>query len=824
MATVFLAVQDSLQREVALKVMSPALAADRTFADRFVGEARTIAELNHPNIVSIHDVGVTPDRLHYFSMQLLPGGDLEQRIPDGMPERELLRILLPICSALQHAHERGFVHRDVTPGNVMFDVADQPVLTDFGIATVVSEASRMTATGLSMGTSYYMSPEQARGRQVDARSDIYSLGAVIYEALSGKPPYEGDDSFAVAYAHVYEPVPKLPPRFLRWQELIQRCMAKSSDDRYGSMKEVSAVLEGFLKKTTGDGRRREQQKPDLAVTTPLPIPEMSPSKSGRLRWVGLALGKGPGDWLSGFGPAARRGTAWLRGKLQRLPPAALAGLVAGVVLLGLAAFFAGGSDEADVETPDDAALAVAEASEDAPATLDAGGGTGQVEGSEDLSGLANGTVEPEEEEPLPVLPTVDSTQPDEPVLVDLDESDEALLVESLLNTPQGRARLQSLLDDASAALAANRLTTPADDNAFDLFQSALSLDPDNEVAQAGMEQIIRRYVRLAQRAVDRGRYQSALTLGNRARQVARQITLSDSVAEALDSVEEYGYEQTIARAVEAERVGDRARAGSQYRAAALFKPEDATIAEALARLALPPEPEGPYVERDELMDGGEGPEMLVADGVTMAVRETSVDEFEQFVAATGYDLAESSCRNLESWMRASRKRNWREPGFEQDGDHPVVCVNWNDASAYARWLSDQTGRSYALPSVEQWLETAGDAPEDCSANWGDQTLVAQLRRRKVLDCDDGYPFTAPGGSFPAIAGGVHDLHGNVREWTADCLRERGGSCRQYGVLGTSWLDGERSKFLVAPKGYDPDQRYNSIGFRVVRLEDPADTP
>lgn len=819
MATVYLAVQDSLQREVALKVMSPALAADRTFADRFVGEARTIAELNHPNIVSIHDVGVTPDRLHYFSMQLLPGGDLEQRVPDGMPERELLRILLPICSALGHAHERGFVHRDVTPGNVMFDAADQPVLTDFGIATVVSEASRMTATGLSMGTSYYMSPEQARGRQVDARSDIYSLGAVIYEALSGKPPYEGDDSFAVAYAHVYEPVPKLPPRFLRWQELIARCMAKSQDDRYASMKEVSAVLEGFLKKTTGDGRRRDQQKPDLAVTTPLPIPKISPNKSGRLRWVGLALGKGPGDWLSGIGPAARRGTAWVRGKLQRLPPAALGGLAVGVVLLGLAAFFAG-SDEPSEAAEEEAVLAVAEPSGEPAETTPSNeaGATAPVDDSADETAL----VEPEER--LPALPTVDSTQPDEPVLVDLDESDEALLVESLLNTPQGRARLQSLLDDASAALAANRLTTPADDNAFDLFQSALSLDPDNDVAQAGMEQIIRRYVRLAQRAVDRGRYQSAVTLGKRARQVARQITLTDSVAEALDSVEEYGYEQTIARAVEAERVGDRARAASQYRSAALFKPEDATIEEALARLALPPEPEGPYVERDELLDGGEGPEMLVADGVTMAVREITVDEFEQFVTATGYDLAESSCRNLESWMRASRKRNWREPGFEQEGDHPVVCVNWEDATAYAQWLSNQTGRIYALPSVEQWLETAGSPPDDCSANWGDQTLVAQLRRRKVLDCEDGYAFTAPGGSFPAIAGGVHDLHGNVREWTADCLRERGGSCRQYGVVGTSWLDGERPKFLTAAKGYDPAQRYNSIGFRVVRQEDADATP
>lgn len=807
MATVFLATQDSLQREVALKVMAPALAADRTFAQRFVGEARTIGELNHPNIVSIHDVGVTEDKLHYFSMQLLSGGDLEQRIPDGIPERELLRIIQPICSALGHAHERGFVHRDVTPGNIMFDPADQPVLTDFGIARVVSEATRMTATGLSMGTSYYMSPEQARGRNVDARSDIYSLGAVIVEVLTGKPPYEGDDSFAVAYAHVYEPVPKLPPRFLRWQEFIARCMAKAPADRYDSMAEVVAVLEGFASKTTGQGRRFDkseanQPKADMAATMQLPVPDVSPAKSGRLRWAGLALGRGPADWWSGLGPALRRALAWTRGKMDRWSPLALTGAFAGISLLALALFFALRSPQ----SPPTPAVTVTQPVDAPEQSTDAEANT--------EAPLAAVEVDPEPEPPP--LPTVVSVQPSEPVLVDLDETDEALLVESLLSTPQGQARLQSLLDDARTALAENRLTTPADDNAFDLFQSALSLDPGNEIALGGMEQIIRRYVALARNAVDRGRYQGAITLGGRARQVARQITLNTSVAAALDSVEEYGYSQSLSRAEEAQRVGDRERASEQLRAALLFKPSDGEVLQALELLALPPEPEGPQVERDVLANGDFGPELLVSDSLAIGLGEITVDQFAAYVSDSGSDPQGSSCRNLESWMRASRKRHWRAPGFEQGGDHPVVCVNWSDASGYAAWLSEQTGKNYRLISASDWAQEAGQPADPCQDNYGDQSLLAVMKRRTVVECDDGFAFTAPITAFASSPTSVTGLHGNVREWTADCVRERNDACRQYAVVGMSWLEGNRSEFSAGSKGYDPQQRYNTIGFRVVR--------
>ncbi|MFN9739965.1 MAG: protein kinase domain-containing protein, partial [Pseudomonadota bacterium] len=227
MATVYLAVQTSLEREVALKVMTPALVADPNFSRRFLQEARTLASLSHPNIVSVFDVGVTDDQLHYFSMQLLPGGDLAQRIRSGpIGPTEAARLLAGVARALGFAHLRGFVHRDVSPANILFDATGNPVLTDFGIARALTSVSRLTHAGASVGTSLYMSPEQARGGAVDARSDLYSLGAVVHEALTGRPPYDGEDGFAIAYAHVFEPVPRLPPALAAWQPLLDSALAK----------------------------------------------------------------------------------------------------------------------------------------------------------------------------------------------------------------------------------------------------------------------------------------------------------------------------------------------------------------------------------------------------------------------------------------------------------------------------------------------------------------------------------------------------------------------------------------------------------------------
>ena len=268
MASVHLAVQTSLDREVALKVMSPVLAADPTFSKRFLQEARMLASLAHPNIVAVYDVGVTPAQLHYFSMQYLPGGDFAARVARGIDERELTQTIAGVAKALGYAHQRGYVHRDVAPGNILFDANNNPVLTDFGIALAAAAGSRITSVGFSVGTSHYMSPEQARGGDVDLRSDIYSLGVLCYYGLTGKPPYEGDDGFAVAYAHVFEPIPRLPAERAHWQHLIDKALAKEAKDRYADTEEFLDALATVVPQYAALFRDEPVDTPPAPMTPP----------------------------------------------------------------------------------------------------------------------------------------------------------------------------------------------------------------------------------------------------------------------------------------------------------------------------------------------------------------------------------------------------------------------------------------------------------------------------------------------------------------------------------------------------------------------------
>jgi serine/threonine protein kinase len=232
MATVYLAIQESLGRPVALKVMSPALVADRSFSERFLKEARTIAQLSHPHIVAVYDVGVVGHD-HYLALEYVSAGDLKLRIRRGtFAPADAFRIIRDIASALGYAHSKGFVHRDVKPENILFRDNGTAVLTDFGIARAVSSGTRMTGMGMSIGTPHYMSPEQARGKDVDGRADLYALGIVLYEMLTGKVPYDAEETVAIGIMHVSEPVPVLPKALSGHQSLLDRLLAKNPTDRY----------------------------------------------------------------------------------------------------------------------------------------------------------------------------------------------------------------------------------------------------------------------------------------------------------------------------------------------------------------------------------------------------------------------------------------------------------------------------------------------------------------------------------------------------------------------------------------------------------------
>lgn len=244
MSVVYLAEQNSLGRKVALKVMLAEALTDEVSRARFENEARTIARLEHPNIVGIHEVGRSSDGQPFYSMSWLSRGHLAQRRLVG-EQHKVASILRALLGALDYAHVRGVVHRDVKAENVLFDDVDRPMLADFGIAQQRGSNPRLTSERVAVGSTAYMAPEQARGKDVDRRADLYSMGVLTWEMLTGHLPYSAGDALSMAVKHAQEPIPRLPPSLKHWQPLIDRSMAKKPEDRYASANDMLAALDAI---------------------------------------------------------------------------------------------------------------------------------------------------------------------------------------------------------------------------------------------------------------------------------------------------------------------------------------------------------------------------------------------------------------------------------------------------------------------------------------------------------------------------------------------------------------------------------------------------
>jgi len=244
MARVYLAEQTKLGRLVALKVVTADFARDTQFRQRFLQESRINAGLVHPNIVQLYDADAHESVL-YLVMEYVRGGDLNDRLASGMRMHELVRVVRDIGKALDYAHSVGLVHRDIKPENILFREDASAVLTDFGIARFIDHDPLANRSGSVLGTPQYMSPEQAAGRPLDGRSDIYSLGVVFYRMLTGDVPYRADSAVSIGLKHLQEPVPRLPNHLSMFQEVIDRCLAKKPEQRYQSGAELSEALEAI---------------------------------------------------------------------------------------------------------------------------------------------------------------------------------------------------------------------------------------------------------------------------------------------------------------------------------------------------------------------------------------------------------------------------------------------------------------------------------------------------------------------------------------------------------------------------------------------------
>jgi serine/threonine protein kinase len=250
MATVYKATDPNLRRVVAIKLIHPHLSENPDFVRRFEEEAAAVAQLRHPNIVQVHDFSHDDD-LYYIVFEFVPGESLQARhqryLSDEreVPLDETVAIIAKVADALDYAHKRNLVHRDVKPANVMINIHKEPILMDFGIVKIAG-GTQHTATGAVLGTARYMAPEQIRGEKVDSRTDIYSLGAMLYELVSGRPPFDSDSAMTVMMMHVSDPLPDVrqfrPNLPLDLVAIIDKALAKKPSERYQTAAEMAVAL------------------------------------------------------------------------------------------------------------------------------------------------------------------------------------------------------------------------------------------------------------------------------------------------------------------------------------------------------------------------------------------------------------------------------------------------------------------------------------------------------------------------------------------------------------------------------------------------------
>ncbi|HEX4852930.1 bifunctional serine/threonine-protein kinase/formylglycine-generating enzyme family protein, partial [Arenimonas sp.] len=713
MSQVYLSVQESLDRQVAIKVMSPSALTDEISKQRFEQEARTIAKLEHPCIVGIHEVGRTTQGLLYYVLPYLAKGHLGQR-DFTHDEPRAIEVLRSLLSALEYAHARGIVHRDVKAENVLFDNADRPLLTDFGIALSKRDQTRITTAGLAVGSGGYMAPEQARGEVVDGRADLYSVGVLAYELLMGRLPYQAADPLALALMHAQDPVPRLPPDKKHWQPFLDRAMAKSPDNRYRNAQQMLSALNQIA-----NGKPAEPAV-DLAKLKGKLAPHWKPALAAV---AGVALVAVLFSWYSRDRAEAPAGTDFFTVEDSPAPAAA------------------------PVATP---------APE--PAVEAAAGPAQAASPAEPAAPFAAVSAE--------VTVTALDYDPTRPGAREL-----------------AAARRQ---------IDRQRLSLPPGDNAMESLRAARTLAPGEPAIARLSDEVIAFYA---------GRIVSAAEAGKDAEAAddhARVAPFVEDMARAegppWTSMREALVPVLLARlqagldAVDAEAV-DRTKS-----LAGTLGIESGQLEPAWSQAVQLPKAGDPIDDKGVAMvlvslprDGRPGLAAMRAE-VTRA-------EYAAFDAATR--RADARCRNRIAPISLKR-RGWDEPGFSQAGSHPVVCVSYDDARAYAQWLGGRTGQTYRLPTRAEWVPLAsyrgtGNACRDGRIACGNEGTVAASQG-------------------PASHLGLTGLRGNAREWLSDCDR----GCTRRLVGGIGWRDPSARANPTGTNDFDADTGFDDIGFRLVR--------
>ncbi len=721
MSAVYLGRQISLQRKVAIKVLKKLVMDDKTLAERFVDEAKTVASLDHPHIISIYEAKKLPSGLAYFTMPYLTHGDFGEIICTNSDH--LIELLCQICDGLSHAHQHGIIHRDLKPENILFDQFGRIKIADFGIA-ISKNAKRKTKETQLLGSAHYMSPEQIQSKEIDRHSDIYSLGCIIYEKLTGDHVFQANNDFSILMSHINKPIPELPKALIEWQPIIDNCLAKEPADRYDSVEELKDALLAikYNKHTVTD-------KPQVATAKGIKWPQI---------WVGAS----------------------------------------GLLLIIAATFFLT-RESADEPIEIDTTAASAEQSTEQ---------TDQTTASSSPSSkpleLSIGVVEPSAD----------------------DESEMVDLTGNLDNETINQMSVEVTLSEAQELLKRYRLTKPKGENAADKFQSVLLEQPDNQEARTGLNQVGRYYFNLIERKLKDEEIEDALKHVKSMVEYLDKYNIDRSLFEQQVSSIMTKTHGLVNQAVNKRR--NNKQAEDYLQMASLLMPDYAFVND--LRNSYNNIPHTGDVVADKL--GHQfvyfaTPSNAGLNDFLLADHEVTVEQFARF-AQTRFN--DAKCHHYDK--KVFFKKTWLKPPFEQTLQHPVICINAQQAKAYADWYSAQTGDRYRLPTQQEFVYLNQQLPQNNSCQTanlaGQETNKEKKATELKLNCSDGQVFTAPVGSFDS-ASEVTDLNGNVSEWVTSCKNMT--AC----AIGNSWRS-ESNSSNIQTHSESADNSYSHIGFRLVK--------
>ncbi|WP_323814507.1 bifunctional serine/threonine-protein kinase/formylglycine-generating enzyme family protein [Cellvibrio sp. NN19] len=705
MSTVYLAIQISVGRVVALKVMNPQLNNDPAFSERFQREATIVGQLSHPNIVAIYDIGRHED-FNYIAMDYLPNGSVHDKMSTGLSGEEVLRITREIASALDHAHDKGYIHRDIKPENILFRADNSAVLTDFGVARGLAVNSRMTHVGTVVGTPHYMSPEQTKGSSVDGRSDLYSLGVVFYEMLTGTLPYQGEEAVTIALKHISAPIPKLPLQYLAYQKVLEKLLAKNPDQRYQSGRELIAAIDD-LENNYRVPNTTTAHSTDLTVVNLAKALASATYNAVRFRWNKIRALR----WNPNRGFYSKPSTkiteiffneqhtplTTARAELETqvhptISPKQSAliklGILTGIfILIGAGIWFTQQNPSAN-HIPVASVSSVASSAQLQNPSSTEDNSSSSTQGSAQVSDAETNTV--------PAL------------LAPIDMSPEIFPTSATSSSTSAEDEITA--SSAPVITYALRVTTsPA--------QSRVRILNIPEKYEPGIQ-------------LPAGRY---------------HLEISKS-----------GYD-------------------IQYQWIELID-QDLNLAFTLSESLVPGEEISSQVITSIKSDG---PEMIGIpsgsffmgnknDPLSMPVHKVTISKpfaiSKYEITFNDYDIfAQATNRALPSDNRWGRD------------NRPAINVSFEDARAYAAWLSKTTGKKYRLPTESEW-EYVARGKTNSLFWWGDDVKEASGRANCRRGCNSKFSGlfgakTAPVGSYPANGFGVYDTAGNVAEWVEDCFAD-----------------------------------------------------